>query len=121
MCARARVCKGGGWGYAASQTTMLHMKRLNKTESPIFEIFVCSLFPNAILFYFYDKKSVSEAVEKCVTVINEVATPLFKKKTNRIEGSFMAKYSLRANWFDDECREKKQNYTEALSLTCTKF
>ena len=37
------VCGGGGGGgegggraYAASQTTMLHMKRLDKTESPIF-------------------------------------------------------------------------------------
>ena len=35
---------GGGWGraYAALQTILLHMKRLNKTESPIFGFFfVC--------------------------------------------------------------------------------
>ena len=52
---------GGGGGkeggaYAASQTTVLHMKRLNQTKSPIFSDFrdlVCSLFPKAILFYFY--------------------------------------------------------------------
>ena len=29
--------------YAASQTTVLHMKRLNQTESPIFVIFLCVL------------------------------------------------------------------------------
>ena len=29
--------------YAASQTTVLHMKRLNKTGSPIFVVFVCVL------------------------------------------------------------------------------
>ena len=28
----------GGGAYAASQTTVLHMKRLNHTESPIFVI-----------------------------------------------------------------------------------
>ena len=28
-----RLCQ---WAYAASQTTMLHMKRLNQTESPVF-------------------------------------------------------------------------------------
>ena len=49
-----------------------------------------------------------------MTIINEVATPLFKKKTSRIEGSFNVKYPSRTNWFDDECREKKQHNTEAL-------
>ena len=46
--------------YAASQTTVLHMKRhmkrLNQTESPIFVIlcvFMCSMFPKAILFDIY--------------------------------------------------------------------
>ena len=34
------------------KTTVLHMKRLNQTESPIFVI-LCSLFPKAILFDFY--------------------------------------------------------------------
>ena len=29
------------------------IKRLNQPESPIFVIFVCSLFPKAILFYFH--------------------------------------------------------------------
>ena len=36
---------GGRWGvgdYAASQTILLHMKRLNKTESPIF-VLLCVL------------------------------------------------------------------------------
>ena len=37
--------------YAASQTTVLHMKRLNQTESE-FRDFVCSLFPKANIFYF---------------------------------------------------------------------
>ena len=41
---------GGGDAYAATQTTLLHMKRLNQTESPIF---LCSLFPMAIPFDFY--------------------------------------------------------------------
>ena len=38
--------------YAASKNTVLHMKRLSQTESPIFLI-LFSLFPKAILFYFY--------------------------------------------------------------------
>ena len=38
--------------YAASQTTVLHMKRLHQNESPNFVV-LCSLFPKAILFYFY--------------------------------------------------------------------
>ena len=44
---------GGGGAYASSQATVVHMKRLNQTESPNFRDFVCSLFPKAILFYFY--------------------------------------------------------------------
>ena len=39
--------------YSASQTTVSHMKRLNQTESTIFVIFMCSLFPKAILFDIY--------------------------------------------------------------------
>ena len=35
---------GGGGGYAASRTTVLHMKRLNQTESPIFLILCVLLF-----------------------------------------------------------------------------
>ena len=42
-----------GVAYAASQTTVLHMKRLNQTESPIFVILCVYLFPKAILFDFY--------------------------------------------------------------------
>ena len=48
--ARRRGGGGGGVGrceaYAASQTTVLHMKRPNQIESPIFVI-LC------VLFYFY--------------------------------------------------------------------
>ena len=43
----------GAGAYAASQTTVLHMKRLNQTEPPIFVNFVCSSFPKAILFYLF--------------------------------------------------------------------
>ena len=32
------------------QTSLLHMKSLNKTETPIFLFVVCSLFPKAIFF-----------------------------------------------------------------------
>ena len=39
--------------YAASQTTVLHLKRLSQTESPIF-VFLCVLcFQRQSLFYFY--------------------------------------------------------------------
>ena len=38
--------------YAASQTTLLHIKRLSNRVSD-FCYFVCSLFPKATLFYFY--------------------------------------------------------------------
>ena len=44
------------WAYAASQTTVLHMKRLNQTESPIF-ITLCFLF----CFVFYCPESVGSA------------------------------------------------------------
>ena len=55
------VCGRGGGGvkagsrdaYAASQTTVLHIKRLNQTESLIFVIF---LFQKAIRFDFYFTK-----------------------------------------------------------------
>ena len=40
--------KGGRGAYAASQTIVLHMKRLNHTVSD-YRDFVCSLFPRAIL------------------------------------------------------------------------
>ena len=44
---------GGGGAYAAPQTTVLHMKRFNQTESPIFVIYVFFVFSKAILFDFY--------------------------------------------------------------------
>ena len=40
------VCEGGGGGggaYAASQTTVLHMKRLNQSECPILVI-LCVIY-----------------------------------------------------------------------------
>ena len=35
------------------QTSLLLMKSLSKTETPIFLSVVCSLFPKAIFFYVY--------------------------------------------------------------------
>ena len=35
--------------YAESQTTLLYMKGLNKIESPVFVLFVCSVSPKATL------------------------------------------------------------------------
>ena len=49
----SKTLVGGGGAYAASQTTVLHMKRLNLTESGIFVILCVFLVPKAILFYFY--------------------------------------------------------------------
>ena len=37
------------------QTSLLHMKSLNKTETPIFLSVVCSLFPKAIFLMFINK------------------------------------------------------------------
>ena len=47
----------GGQAYVASQTTVLHMKRFNHTESPIFVILCVLCFQ--ILFDFYWHLSVS--------------------------------------------------------------
>ena len=51
---------GGAWGggggrgtYAASQTRVLYMRRLNQTESPILVISMRCLFPKTILFDLY--------------------------------------------------------------------
>ena len=45
--------EGGGRGaYSASQTTMLHMKRLNQTESPIFVILCVLCFQRQYFFTF---------------------------------------------------------------------
>ena len=42
------------------------MKRLNQTESPIFVIFICSLFPKAILFDFYANKEHKDSNMVCI-------------------------------------------------------
>ena len=52
MCVCVEGGGGGGAGigaYAASQTTVLHMKRLNQTVSPIFLIFFVFCFSKAII------------------------------------------------------------------------
>ena len=41
-----------GGAYVASQTTVLHMKRLNQTESPIF-VFLCVFFFFFFFFFFF--------------------------------------------------------------------
>ena len=56
--------------YAALQTIVLHMKRLNQIESD-FRDFVCSLFPKAMLFDFY---SIESAVEKKRNTLCEIST-----------------------------------------------
>ena len=43
----------GGWRMQTCKTTVLHMKRLNETESPIFVILCVLWFPETILFDFY--------------------------------------------------------------------
>ena len=79
---------GVGGGYAASQTTMLHMKRHNNTESPIFVI-SCSLFPKAILFDFYVEKSLNTSVrracprKKFMTLIKPLGWVFFLKARRR--------------------------------------
>ena len=46
--------KGGGGAYAAPQTTILYMKRLNQTESPIFVILYVLCFQRQSFFIFID-------------------------------------------------------------------
>ena len=50
------VCVGGGGGEAstASQTTVLHMKRLSQTESPIFVILCVLCFQRQPFLTFID-------------------------------------------------------------------
>ena len=43
--------------YIASQTTVLHMKRLNQTESPIFVILCVLCFQRQFFFYYYSMNS----------------------------------------------------------------
>ena len=44
--------RGGGGGVSASQTTVLHMKRLDQTESPIFVILYVLCFQRQSFFTF---------------------------------------------------------------------
>ena len=62
-----------------------------------------------------ERKSVNDAVSDFVNVINEVASPLFKRQVN-IESmcTFGVNHSTRSKWFDDECREKKIECINAL-------
>ena len=64
-----------------------------------------------------NKEGVSEPVISLVNIINEVAEPLFKRKRkNKPHGTF--KYTLykQTKWFDNECREKKTKYYDALRV-----
>ena len=62
-----------------------------------------------------DRKSVNDAVCDFVDVINNVATPLFRKQVNiQPDGCLRINHSARAKGFDNECREKKEAYTDAL-------
>ena len=61
-----------------------------------------------------ERKSVNDAVCDFVNVINDVATPLFRKQVNvQPDGNLRVNRSTRAKWFDNECREKKEAYTDA--------
>ena len=44
MCVFGGGVGGGGGAYTSSQSTLLHMKRLNKTESPIFFLLCVCFF-----------------------------------------------------------------------------
>lgn len=64
-----------------------------------------------------DRRSVTDAVCDFVNVINDVASPLFRKQVNaQPDGNFRVNRSTRAKWFDNECREKKVVYNEALKM-----
>ena len=90
----------------------------NSNERDVFRRALISRLPDmnnvTHLLDRHDKNSVNRAVNDFVTILNDVATPLFKKKTYKNEGSFNVRHSSRAKWFDDECHEKKQLYNEAL-------
>ena len=61
--------KGRGHAYAISRTTVLHMKRLNQTKSPVFIILCVLLFPKSTLidFYFNEKIYGINTIIKCST------------------------------------------------------
>ena len=52
-----------GGAYAASQTTVLHMKRTQSNRVSDFHDFVCSLFPKTILFDSYLKRTLASSVD----------------------------------------------------------
>ena len=45
------------------QTSLLLMKSLNKTETPIFLSVVCSLFPKAIFLTFIGRKVLGHCID----------------------------------------------------------
>ena len=62
-----------------------------------------------------DRERVTGTVCDFVNVINDVASSLFRKQINvQPDGNFRVNRSTRAKWFNNECREKKVVYTEAL-------
>ena len=48
------------------QTSLLLMKSLNKTETPIFLSVLCSLFPKAIVLTFISMKKIKQKIEKFI-------------------------------------------------------
>ena len=60
---------------------------------------------------------VNETVLSFVNIINEVAEPCFKqKKKDRPRGTFKETLYEQAKWFDNECRERKAKYIDAMRL-----
>ena len=53
------------------QTSLLLMKSLNKTETPIFLSAVCSLLPNAIFFMFISNGSL--VICHCMQIFNLIS------------------------------------------------
>ena len=62
-----------------------------------------------------DRRSVNGAVCDFVNVINDAASPLFRKCANIQQNVHnRVNRATRAKWFDNECREKKSVYVDAL-------
>ena len=60
---------------------------------------------------------VNETVLSFVNIINEVAEPCFKQKIkDRPRGTFKETLYKQAKWFDNECRERKAEYIDAMRL-----
>ena len=60
---------------------------------------------------------VNETVLSFVNIINEVAEPCFKQKIkDRPRGTFKETLNKQAKWFDNECRERKAEYIDAMRL-----